>query len=304
MSATAIEAVREAGTEATGLIVRDWVREHRLALLITAGLFTLLYAVNFGKLASDWWNDPNYSHGFLVPVAFIWMMWQKREELGNAGRVPQTWGLAVIILGLLQLTAGTLGAENFVAHASLLVVLTGMTMFLFGMPVLRLTLFPIAWLMFMIPLPSIIFYSVTFPLQLLASRLAGGILDLLRVPNVIEGNVIYLAHFTAGVVEACSGIRSLISLLAFAVLAGHFFSMKTWARWMLAISAVPIALGVNATRVAVTGLLGNYLGAQWAEGFFHTFSGWLLFVGALAAMFGVARLLRRFDSGAKSGRTA
>jgi exosortase len=304
MSATAIEAVREAGAKPSALIVRDWVREHRLALLITAGLFTLLYALNFAKLASDWWNDPNYSHGFLVPVAFFWMVWQKREELGNARRVPKTWGLAVIIMGLLQLAAGTWGAENFVAHSSLLVVLTGMTLFLFGMPVLRLILFPIAWLMFMIPLPSIVFYSVTFPLQLLASRLAGGILDLLRVPNVTEGNVIYLANFTAGVVEACSGIRSLISLLAFAVLAGHFLSMKTWARWVLVISAIPIALGVNAMRVAVTGLLGNYFGAQWAEGFFHTFSGWLLFVGALTAMFGVAQLLRRFDSGAQAGRAA
>lgn len=304
MSATAIEAVRQAGTKPSALIVRDWAREHRLGLLITAGLFLLLYGLNFVKLASDWWNDPNYSHGFLVPVAFFWMVWQKREELGNAPRVPQTWGLGVVILGLLQLIAGTWGAENFVAHSSMLVVLTGMTLFLFGVPVMRLILFPVAWLLFMIPLPSIIFYSVTFPLQLVASRLAGGILDLLRVPNVIEGNVINLANFTAGVVEACSGIRSLISLLAFAVLAGHFLMMKTWARWVLAISAIPIALGVNSMRVAITGLLGNYLGSEWAEGFFHTFSGWLLFVGALAAMFGVAQLLRRFNGMAPTGRAA
>ncbi|HEV3206652.1 MAG TPA: exosortase [Terriglobales bacterium] len=304
MSATAIEAVQQAGSKPSALIVRDWVREHRLGLLITAGLFLLLYGLNFVKLASDWWNDPNYSHGFLVPVAFFWMVWQKREELGNAPRVPQTWGLGVVILGLLQLIAGTWGAENFVAHSSMLVVLTGMTLFLFGVPVMRLILFPVAWLVFMIPLPSIIFYSVTFPLQLVASRLAGGILDLLRVPNVIEGNVIYLANFTAGVVEACSGIRSLISLLAFAVLAGHFLSMKTWARWALAISAIPIALGVNSMRVAITGLLGNYLGSEWAEGFFHTFSGWLLFVGALVAMFGVAQLLRRLNGVAPTGRAA
>lgn len=304
MSATAIEAVRQAGAKPSALIVRDWVREHRLGLLITAGLFLLLYGLNFVKLASDWWNDPNYSHGFLVPVAFFWMVWQKRDELGNALRVPQTWGLGVVILGLLQLIAGTWGAENFVAHSSMLVVLTGMTLFLFGVPVLRLILFPIAWLIFMIPLPSIIFYSVTFPLQLVASRLAGGILDLLRVPNVIEGNVIYLANFTAGVVEACSGIRSLISLLAFAVLAGHFLSMKTWGRWVLAISAIPIALGVNSMRVAITGLLGNYLGSEWAEGFFHTFSGWLLFVGALGAMFGVAQILRRLNAVEPTGRAA
>ena len=164
--------------------------------------------------------------------------------------------------------------------------------------------FPIAWLLFMIPLPSIIFYSITFPLQLLASKLAVGILDLLRVPNVCEGNVIYLANFTAGVVEACSGIRSLVSMLAFAVLLGYLLNMSVRSRWILAFTSVPIALGMNAARIAGTGLAGNYLGARWAEGFFHTFSGWVLFLGSLGLMLGVVRLLRGFDRGGAAGRLA
>src|SRR5262249_19330513 len=161
----------------------------------------------------DWWSDENYTHGFLVPVAFFWMLWQRRSELAKAKVLPQSWALVIVILALMQLTAGTWGAENFVAQSSLLVLLSGITLYLFGGEVWRLVAFPIAWLLFMIPLPAIIFYKITVPLQLLASKLALGMLDVLRVPTVGEGNVLYLANFTVGVAEACSGIRSLISVL-------------------------------------------------------------------------------------------
>jgi exosortase len=147
----------------------------------------------------------------------------------------------------------------------------------------------------MIPLPAIIFYSIMFPMQLLASKLAVSVLDLLHVPSICEGNVIYMANFTAGVVEACSGIRSVISMLAFAVLMGYLLRMSLRSRWILAITAVPIALGMNALRIAATGLAGNYLGARWAEGVFHTLSGLVLFLGCLALMLGVVGILRRFE---------
>jgi exosortase len=273
----------------------EWVRSHRWPLLITSAAIGILYATNFAKLFSDWSVDENYSHGFFVPLAFFWMLWRQRQELENIKISPRSWGILIVLFALIQLAAGTWGAENFVAHSSLLVLLCGIVVFLFGTEMLRAVAFPIAWLLFMIPLPSIIFYSLTFPLQLLASKLAVGILDLLRVPNVCEGNVLYLANFTAGVEEACSGIRSLISILAFAVLLGYLLNMSVRSRWILAIAAIPIALGMNAARVAGTGLVGNYLGTRWAEGFFHTFSGWLLFIGSLAIMLGVVRILHRLD---------
>jgi len=282
----------------------EWVRTHRWPLLVTAVLVVMLYATNFAKLFSDWLIDENYSHGFFVPVAFAWMLWHRRQELANSQVSPRPWALVIVLLALLQLAAGTLGAENFVAHSSLLVLLCGITLFLFGTEMLRIVAFPIAWLLFMIPLPAIIFYSATFPLQLLASKLALGILDLLHVPTVCEGNVLYLANFTAGVAEACSGIRSLISMLAFAVLMGYLLNMSLRSRWLLAIAAVPIALGMNAARIAGTGLVGNYWGARWAEGFFHTFSGWLLFLGSLGLMLGVVNVLRRLDRGTAAERVA
>jgi exosortase len=282
----------------------SWARAQKWPLLCTTALVILLYAPNFAKLWSDWKTDENYSHGILVPFVFLWILWQRRKELANAEVLSQPWALVIVVLALLQLAAGTWGAENFVAESSLLLLLGGITLYLFGNNVLRLVAFPIAWLLFMIPLPAIILYSITFPLQLLASKLALGLLDALRVPTVCEGNVLYLANFTAGVAEACSGIRSLISMLAFAVLMGHLLRMSLRSRCILAIAAVAIALGMNAVRIAGTGLVGNYLGDQWAEGFFHTFSGWLLFMGCVGLILGVARALRAFEPLEKVGMAA
>jgi exosortase len=304
LSLSAVESLRGVESTTTAVSAGEWVRSHRWPLLIVVAATVALYATNFEKLFSDWSVDENYSHGFFVPIAFFWMLWRQRHELESTKVSPRWWGILIVLMALLQLAAGTMGAENFVAHSSLLTLLCGITLFLFGIEMLRLVAFPIAWLLFMIPLPSIIFYSITFPLQLLASKLAVGILDLLRVPNVCEGNVIYLANFTAGVVEACSGIRSLVSMLAFAVLIGYLLNMSVRSRWILAITAVPIALGMNAARIAGTGLAGNYLGARWAEGFFHTFSGWVLFIGCLGLMLGVVRLLRGFDQREPAGRPA
>ena len=304
MSLSAVQTLRGVESTSTAVSAGEWVRSHRWPLLIVVASIALLYATNFEKLFSDWSIDENYSHGFFVPIAFFWMLWRQRQELETVKVSPRWWGILIVLMALAQLAAGTMGAENFVAHSSLLTLLCGITLFLFGAEMLKRVAFPIAWLLFMIPLPSIIFYSITFPLQLLASKLAVGILDLLRVPNVCEGNVIYLANFTAGVVEACSGIRSLVSMLAFAVLIGYLLNLTVRSRWILALTSVPIALGMNAARIAGTGLAGNYLGARWAEGFFHTFSGWVLFLGSLGLMLLVVRLLRNFDSNRTVGRLA
>jgi exosortase len=292
---TASDPSRGVPAPSNQITVAHWARAQKWPLLVTAFLVVILYAVNFARLSSDWWSDENYSHGFFVPVVFFWMLWQRREVLANSRVLPRPWALVIVILALVQLAAGTWGAENFVAHSSLLVLLCGITLYLFGGEVLRVVAFPIGWLLFMIPVPAIILYEITFPLQLLASRLALGVLDLLHVPAVREGNVLYLANFTAGVAEACSGIRSLISMLAFAVLIAYLLNMSLRSRWILAIASVTIALSMNAARVAGTGLVGNYLSARWAEGFFHTFSGWLLFWVCLGMILGVVHTLRVFE---------
>jgi exosortase len=298
MSVLAVEPLCTSQTPATRILKSgDWVRTNWMPLLVTAALFIMLYTSNFAKLFEDWRDDENYSHGFIVPLVFGWMLWQRREKLSNCRMSPRPWALLIVFFAVIQLVAGTLGAENFVAHCSMLVMLCGIVLFLFGGDMFRTVAFPIAWLLFMIPLPSIIFYRVTFPLQLLASKLAVGILDILHVPSVCEGNVIYLANFTAGVAEACSGIRSLMSIFAFAVLMGYLLSMSLRSRFLLAVAAIPIALGMNAARIAGTGLVGNYVNADWTEGFFHTFSGFLLFVGCIGLMTILVYALRRLERG-------
>ena len=284
--------------------VAEFVRTYIWWLLGAVVLFAFLYEKSFVKLWSDWSSDENYSHGFLVPVAFVWMIWMKRQALSSTEAAPRAWGLAIVALGVGQMVIGKLGAENFVTNSSLLVVLSGMTIYLFGTAVFRQMLFPIAWLVFMIPLPSIIYYALTFKLQVLASSLSSTMLDALRIPNVREGNVIYLPNFTVGVVEACSGIRSLISLLAFAAFFGYVSPMSRLSRGVLLVSAIPIAIFVNALRIGGTGCVGNYADPKYAEGFYHTFSGWLLFLGCLGAVALVSQILIRLSRGKTTEKSA
>jgi exosortase len=284
--------VIDAGASAqTGSLA--WAQREKWPVVVTVGLVTLVYLASFRQLISDWLTDANYAHGFFVPIGFVWLLWQRRGRLASAEIAPRTWGLALVLLGALQLALGTLGAEHFVAESSLLVMLSGVTIYLAGLQVFRILAFPIAWLLFMIPLPATIFYALVIPLQLLVSRLASGIFDLLGVPNVCEGNVIHLLNYSMGVAEACSGIRSLISLLALAVFAGHVVSTSNLARWIAALSVLPIAVGMNVLRVVAAGLIGNYVDPRRAEGLAHTALGSLLFFGAMALLVAELLILRR-----------
>jgi len=188
---------------------------------------------------------------------------------------------------------GTLGAELFISRSSLLFLLGGMILFFAGWKMLRAVAFPLAFLLLMIPLPALIYNQVTFPLQLLASRLASNSLELLGIPVLREGNVLVLPNYSLEVIEACSGIRSLMCLIALAVAYGFFVERRLWARIALVVLMVPIAVASNALRVVGAGVATYFWGPQWAEGFFHFFQGWLIFVSALACMLIVHWVLRR-----------
>jgi exosortase len=182
------------------------------------------------------------------------------------------------------LLVGTLGAELFISRCSLLFLFGGMILFLAGWKMLRAVAFPLAFLVLMIPLPALIYNQVTFPLQLLASRLASNSLELLGIPVLREGNVLVLPNYSLEVVQACSGIRSLMSLIALAIAYGYLADRRLWARYILVIFMLPIAVAGNALRVVGTGVVTYFWGPQWAEGFFHFFQGWLIFVSAVACM--------------------
>jgi exosortase len=200
-------------------------------------------------------------------------------------------GLLIVLASVGVLAAGTLGAELFLTRVSMIGVLAGAIVFLYGWRHLTTLAFPVAFLLLMIPLPALIFNQIAFPLQLLASRAGEMVLSVLRIPVLREGNVIVLAHTTLEVAEACSGIRSLVSLLTLGIVYGYFIDPRGLVRVAVALSTVPVAIAANGLRVAGTGIAAQYYGAQAAQGFLHSFSGWMVFVVALAAVFGVRYLL-------------
>jgi exosortase len=196
-----------------------------------------------------------------------------------------------VVLSLLMLVLGVLGAELFFSRVSLLVLLAGLIILFQGWTFFRAVLFPWAFLILMIPIPSLILQQVTFPLQLLASKLATVLLQLVGVPVLRQGNVILLASMPLEVAEACSGIRSLLTLITLAIIYGYLTENRVWVRVVLALSAVPIAVAANSFRIFGTGLLVQYWDPDKAEGFYHALGGWLIFVVALIMLFTVHRVI-------------
>ena len=257
----------------------------RGASLLIAGLVIFLYQGVLWGLGSDWNNDPDYSHGFLVPFLSAYFIWERWNVLIDETPSPCAWGIGLLALGLFSLVVGLIGAELYVQRVSLIVVLSGLVLLILGWKYLWLLSLPIGFLIFMIPLPAIVVNTIAFPLQLFAAQTASFCLFSLGIPVLREGNLIILASTTLEVAEACSGLRSLLSLLALGTVYGYFSQDVMWKRWMLVVLSVPIAIIANAFRVSGTGILAHYFGAESAEGFYHTFEGWLVFVVAFVLLF-------------------
>ena len=255
----------------------------------------LMYAGVLSALVQQWSSDDNYSHGFFVLPLAAYFAWERRETLAAASRRPTLLGLVVILGSLVVYTAGLLGAELFLTRISMIGVIAGTVLFVWGWSHFRILLFPILFLLLMVPLPSIIFNQIAFPLQLVASQAGEAVIATAGIPVLREGNVLQLPSQTLEVAEACSGIRSLVSLLMLAIVLGYFTERRTGMRVVIALAAVPIAILANAARVAGTGLAAEWVSPAAAEGFFHTFSGWLVFVVAFAGLLIVQHLLGRFQ---------
>jgi exosortase len=273
------------------------MRARTAAVVVTSLLlvsFGLLYRDVLVKLVHDWLHDDNYSPGILIVPIALYFAWERRERLFAAPVKPSFLGLILIIGSVLVLMAGTLGAELFLARVSIIGIVVGSVLFILGWEHLRILFLPIAFLLLMIPIPAIIFNQIAFPLQLLASRFGEATLRALSIPVLREGNVITLASTQLEVAEACSGIRSLISLLTLGIVYGYFVSPSVAVRTVLALATIPVAILANGMRVAGTGIAANYYGPAAAEGFFHTFSGWLVFVVSFAMLVLIHRLIVRW----------
>lgn len=262
---------------------------------ILAALIGWLYFSILWQLGKQWWSDPNFSHGFFVPAFSLFVLWQERSRLISLPRKPSSWGLLIIIFALSVLILGVMGAELFLSRVSLLLLIAGLVVYFLGWSYLREAFFPWAFLILMIPIPALMLNQITFPLQVLASKVSAGVLPLCGVPALREGNVIILPAMALEVAEACSGIRSLLSLTTLAIIYGYFMETRVWVRIALALASIPIAVAANSLRIVGTGLLVQYWDPSKGEGFFHVFSGWLIFVVSLAMLYLLHELLGLFE---------
>lgn len=253
--------------------------------LLLAGLVALLYYQVLARLVEDWWKLPDFSYGFLVPPFAAYLVWTKRDILRKTRLAPSWIGVPVVAIGLVVLLVGIYGAELYLARTSFLILLAGLILSFGGPYLLKELRFAFLVLLLAIPIPSILFSQITFPLQLLASKLASSLLPLFGIPVLREGNVINLPSISLEVAEACSGIRSLMSLVALSIFYGYFLERKLWKRTVLVFASVPVAIAANALRIVGTGLCVRYWNPEKALGFFHEFSGWVIFLISLTCLF-------------------
>jgi exosortase len=265
------------------------------SLALLSALIVILYGRVLVSMAEQWWSDPNYGHGFLVPVFAGYLLWRERDRIRKVPVQGSVWGFPLMLSAIGLLILGTLGSEHFTARISLLFLVSGLIVFLVGWQALRSVAFPLAYLVCMIPLPALVYYQLTFPLQLLASRLGATGLVALGVPTVREGNLLYLPNVTLEVVEACSGVRSLLSLLAAVIGYVYLAEPRTWKRWVLVAATVPIVIASNGLRLVATGVLSYFVGPGVEAGLAHTGLGLMFFALAFLSILLVHRLLRRFN---------
>lgn len=255
-------------------------------------LLTWLYLPTLSRLFAQWMEDSDYSHGFFVPLFSFYVVWQRRVQLSQLLPQPSWAGLPLLAFAMSVLILGQLGAELFLARFSLLLTAAGVIVLFLGWSHFRAVLFPWAFLFLMIPIPAIIFNQITFALQLVASRVAAATLALFGIPILQEGNLIHLPTLTLEVAEACSGIRSLVTLLTLAIIYGYLMDRRLWVRWLLAVSSIPIAVVANSTRIIGTGILVQYWGAARAQGYLHALWGWIVFLVSLMLLYALQRLTR------------
>jgi len=268
-----------------------------------AVLIGLLYKDIFTALVKQWWDDPDFSHGFVVPLICAYLVWQRKDIVERLPLRPSWWGFAVMLGSVGILLLGIFGAELFLSRSSFIFLLAGLVIFFAGWAQFRALIFPWAFLFLMVPIPTILMNTVTLPLQFLASDLATALLRLVGVPVLLEGNVIQLPTMSLEVVEACSGIRSLVSLITLAVVYSYLLEKNNWVRVVLVVSALPIAIAANGLRIMGTGLTGIYWSPDKAQGFFHEFSGWVIFVLSLLMLLALHRLIG-FVAARRDRRTA
>ena len=268
-----------------------------VGLLLVLASLVALYLPVLTYMAHDWKTNDNYSHGFFIPLIAGYMIYTMRTELQQIRLRPANWGLLLFVAGLGQLYIARIGSEYFLQRTSIILVLLGMALFLAGTAMARRLLLPIAYLLFMVPLPAIIWNKIAFPMQLFSSAITEIVIQAIGIPVFREGNVLHLAQTTLEVVDACSGLRSLTTMFALSVALAWFSGHPVWKKWVLFFAAAPIAIFANIVRLTLTAGLASVYGAKVAQGFLHDFSGLFTFIFGLSLLLLVSKILQRNGRG-------
>ena len=292
--ARSLDTNRPPPSQAKPGIWDSWLPHLLLIVVVVAVYYQVI-----GKLVLDWYANPDFSHGFLVPPFAAFLLWDKRKVIRETP-IQESWaGIWLVLAAIMVLFLGIYGAELFLSRLSLVMLLGGLVWTLCGRAILREVRFAILVLLLAIPIPAVVFNQITFPLQLLASRMASSLLPLFGVPVLRDGNIIQLPAMQLEVAEACSGIRSLMSLFAIAIFYGYFLERSTWRRVIVALASLPIAVIANAARIVGTGLCVQYWNPDKAVGFFHEFSGWLMFIVSLSCLYLLHTAMRFIPSASR-----
>lgn len=280
-------------TEKSRLNFLDTINSNKAWFITLLVLIAAVYHQIVYRMGLQWFNDENYSHGFLVPIIAAYFFYQKRHEIFQTEARPSILGAYALGLWAIMFILGSYASEYFVMRSSLIVLFGALTLFYFGAEVLKRMALPIGYLFLMVPIPYIIYDSFAFPLKLFVTKVSVIALKLMGIVVLREGNIIMFPNIVLEVADACSGMRSIMSLLALSVAVAFVGNFSTARKWIIVASAIPIAIITNAGRVIVTGVLSQFFGAAAAEGFFHEFAGLAVFVFAMAMLIGLAALLRR-----------
>ena len=270
----------------------------QLSVLILS--FGILFHHTIEALVKDWSTNDNYSHGFLIPFITAYMIWQKKEKLSEYEFQPCVWGVLLLLMGMVMHLLGNIGAELFTMRLAIIVTIFGLCFYLLGTRITWEIIIPLAYLIFMIPIPAIFWNKLAFPLQLFAANLTAQLVESIGIPILREGNILHLAETSLEVVDACSGLRSLTSLLALSGAFAYIAPLTNISKCLVFFSAIPIAIFVNLLRLTATAIMAHRIGAKAAEGFLHEMSGLLVFVVAFVLLFLISLVLTKIEQRVKT----